>query len=176
MAAATATKATSGVSTDDLLLLLATEGDLPLSSVLERVPESMVGIAWAKGQIEIGRTKYCMTGNPESGIRVHNGVNMPPATLVIESGIEWSGPKQRWHQPFSRMREEPLPAFPRYQKYQLEVCVNKEKDVWEWLEEGKSADGRETRYARRDINRAEAERLLIRYVRLTESGAAGLQS
>ena len=100
-------------------------------------------------------------------------LELSPA-LVIEGGLEWTGPKQRWHAPFHKLKAETLPKSVRHQKYQLEVCVNKERDVWEWLEEGKPANGRETRYARRDIERAEAEGLFAFHVRLTDKGAAAL--
>jgi hypothetical protein len=52
--------------------------------------------------------------------------------------------------------------------------VNKERDTWDWLPEGEPAGGRETRYARRDINRAEAERLFAFHVRLSDKGSASL--
>ena len=173
MAAATATKA-APVSTEELLTILAVEGEVQLKALLERVGEPALATAWARGEVEFGKTKYVVTGNPDTAIDTHNGVKMPAPALVIEGGVEWSGPKQRWHAPFSKLKAETLPTCQRYQKYQLEVCVNKEKDVWEWLEEGRPADGRETRYARRAINRAEAEKLFDFWVRLTDKGQAAL--
>ncbi len=171
---ATAT-APSAVDTSELVLHLATEGEVKLADLQARFDEATLAVAWARGEIEFGSTKHVVTGNPATAVTVHNGVKLPPPALVVEGGVEWSGPKQRWHAPYHRLKNDTaVPVAARYQKYQLEVQVNKEKDIWEWLEEGKPADGRETRYARRDINRAEAESLFALHVRLTEKGAAGL--
>jgi hypothetical protein len=139
-----ATATANAADTTDLVLLLATEGEVRLADVAGRVEEAALALARVRGE------------------------------LVVEGGTEWTGPKQRWHAPYHKLRAETLPAAPKYQKYQLEVCVNKEKDVWEWLPEGEPADGRDTRYARRDINRAEAESLFGLSVRLTEKAAASL--
>lgn len=176
MATATATKEATNPATGELLLLIASEGEPKLSEVLAAVPEQTVAIAWQRGEIEFGRTKYVTTGNPDTAVTVHNGVSLPPPAVVIEGGMEWSGPKQRHHGPYATIKGDKLPERARYQKYQLEVCVNKEKDVWEWLEAGDTADGRDTRYARRDIKRAEAESLFELRVRLTDKGAESLTS
>lgn len=171
MATAVAPKSTA---TDDLLLALGAEGEVRLQSIQDRFPESVIAIAWAKGEIEFGKTKYVITGNPETAVVTHNGVTVPPPAVVIEGGVEWTGPKQRWHQPYHKIREKKLPACKTYQKYQLEICVSKERDVWEWLEEGQPVGRKETRYARREIDRAEAERLFDFFVRLTDKGQAAL--
>ncbi len=170
---ATATKAT--LDTTELLLVLATEGEMTLNDLIARVGEPVVALAWAKGEMELGKTKYVLTGNAATAVTVHNGVNLPAPSLIVEGGIEWSGPKQRWHDPLPKViKSAGLPTCQRYQKYQLEVCVNKETNVWEWLPEGDDANGRETRYARRDIRRDEAERLFALFARLTDKGAAAL--
>ncbi len=175
MATATADpKAAKATDTDDLLLVLATEGELPLSALAGRVSDAALALAWARGEVEFGKTKYVTTGNPETAVTMHNGVALPAPALVIEGGVEWTGPKQRWHAPFHKLRAEALPKYVRYQKYQLEVCVNKEKDVWEWLDAGQAPGRRETRYARRDIEQAEAEALFALHVRLTDKGAGSL--
>jgi hypothetical protein len=173
--AATATKDAKGADTGELLALLAIEGEQRLADVLAKTSDAAVAVAWARGEVEFGKTKYVVTGNPHTAVQTHNGVNLPPPTVVIEGGHEWTGPKKLWHQSFAKLREEKLPACPRYQKYQLEVCVNPDRDVWEWLEEGQSPGRRETRYARRDVDRAEAERLFDLRIRLTDKGldAAG---
>lgn len=174
MAAATAEKKAAALSTDELLVYLATEGEPTLPAAVAACGEAAVALAWARGEIEFGRTKYVCTGNPDTAVTVHNGVHLPAPAVVIEGGVEWSGPKQRHHGPFAAVKGDALPKYARYQKYQLEVCTNKEKDVWEWLEEGKPANGRETRFARRDIDRAEAEALFALRVRLSEKGANAL--
>jgi hypothetical protein len=172
VATTAATKA--ALSTDDLLLALASEGEVALKALDGKFPDAVLALAWARGEIEFGQTKYVGTGNPVTAVTVHNGVPLPAPALVIEGGVEWTGPKQRWHAPFHKIKGAALPRYVRYQKYQLEVCVNKERDAWEWLEAGQKANGRETRYARRDIDRAEAEALFELRVQLTEKGAAAL--
>lgn len=169
-----ATKESTKLATDELLLFLAAAEEPPLSAVLEKVGDAIVALAWQRGEIEFGRTKYVCTGNPDTAVTVHNGVHLPAPAVVIEGGLEWSGAKQRHHGGFAAIKGDKLPAYARYQKYQLEVCVNKEKDVWEWLEKDQRANNRETRYARRDIERDEATALFELRVRLTDKGAAAL--
>jgi hypothetical protein len=167
-------KAPSAIDTGELLLVLATEGEMTLADLIGRVGEPAVALAWARGEVELGKTKYVMTGNAATAVETHNGVTLPKPSLIVEGGIEWSGPKKQWHDPLPRViKSSALPTCQRYQKYQLEVQVNAEKDVWEWLE-GDDAGGRPTRYARRDIKRAEAEQLFALYARLTDKGAAAL--
>lgn len=169
-----ATATADAADTTELILLLATDGEVRLADIEAQVGIPALAVAWARGEIEFGQTKYVITGNPATAVTVHNGVRLPAPALVIEGGCEWTGPKQRWHAPFHKLRNPVLPTCQRYQKYQLEVCVNKDKDVWEWLDEGKSAGSKETRYARRDVERAEAEALFTLSVRLTDKGAAAL--
>lgn len=171
--AATAEKTKAG--TDDLVLALM-DGPVPIRLLLEKVSEATVLAAWSRGDVELGTTKYVITGNPNMPIATHNGVVQALPAVVIEGGIEWSGPRQRWHGRLADFRTERLPSAPRYQKYQLEVCVNKEKDVWEWLEAGAEPNGRDTRQARREINRQDAESLFDHYVQLTDKGLAALQA
>lgn len=158
---------------DDVAAALA-GGEVPVAELLAVVPESALAAAWARGDVEFGKVKYVVTGNPETNVATHNGVTLPPASVVIEGGLEWTGPRQRWHGRLSDILRESLPHAPAYQKYQREVCVNKAKDVWEWLERPSDAKGRETRWARRDIDRAEAEQLFALYVRLTDKGMGNL--
>jgi len=173
VAQATATKdAKAAADTGELLTLLAVDGETTLTAAIQRCGEPAVAAAWAKGEVEFGKTKYIVTGNPATAVDVHNGVKLPRPTLIVEGGLEWTGPKQRYHEPLAKILAEKPPVYPAYQKYQLEVCVNKEKDIWEWLEGDDAADGRDTRYARRDIKRAEAEALIELRVRLTDKGLA----
>lgn len=167
MAAATAEKPKAEKSSiEELAFYLGTENEKPLKEVLELFSEQTLAVAWATGDIELGRTKYITTGNP----------NVPESkpTLVIEDGIDWSGQKQRWHGRFSDVMKEGLPHCRFYQRYQREVCVSKDKDVWEWLEG--EAGARETRWARRECTREEAEKLFDYRVRLTDKGMAALQA
>lgn len=179
MATATATKDTKDAiksAGEDLLLYLATEGEVTLSAAEAKAGEKAVALAWQRGEVEFGRTKHVTTGNPDTAVTVHNGVHLPAPAVIIEGGVEWSGPKQRFHGPYAAVKAVKLPDRGVYQKYQLEVCVNKEKDVWEWLEAGHKANGRATRYARRDIDRSEAEALFELRVRLTDKGAEALSA
>ena len=169
-----ATATAAGVSTDAVILALGTQGDMGLADLLEATSEQAVAVAWAAGLIEFGRTKYVVTGNPDTAIGTHNGVAMPPPAVVIEVGLEWTGPKQRYHEPFHKLKDEVLPVCPAYQKYQLEVQTSEKNDAWEWLEAGQKAGRRATRYARRDIDRTEPESLFELRARLTDKGAAGL--
>lgn len=164
--------AKAAADTTELLTVLAVDGETTLSAAIQRCGEPAVAAAWAKGEIEFGRTKYVTSGNPATAVDVHNGVKLPRPTLIVEGGLEWTGPKQRHHEPLAKILAEKVPVLPAYQKYQLEVCVNRDRDVWEWLEDGDAADGRDTRYARREIKRAEAEALIELRVRLTDKGHA----
>lgn len=173
--AATAEKAKSATGADELMLALM-DGPVPLTELLGKVDEKLVMAAWTRGEVELGVTKYVVTGNPAAKETNHNGIAMARPSVVIEGGIEWSGPRQRWHGTLADVKRHTLPVARGYQKYQLEMCVNKEKDVWEWLPEGTSPGERETRYARRDIERPEAEKLFDHFVRLTDKGMTAVQS
>ena len=163
-------------ATDDLLLILATEGAVPVRALLDRVPEEVVSLAWVRGLVELGRTKYVVTGNPATNVTVHNGVNLPPATVVIEDGVEWPLPNAPLDQlaSLADVLAEKLPVCPRYQLYRLEVLVNKDPERWDWLKPGEAVAGRDTRYARQEIDRAAAENLYGLFVRLTRKGRAAL--
>lgn len=169
MAAATATK---GQTSMDALYLALAEGELPMSELLQVVPEKVVSMALNTGQIELGRTKHVITGNPGMPDLTHNGIPQAKAAVVIEDGIDWPLPNARItrYAPLSKILAETLPVAPTYQKYTLEVCVNKEKDIWEWISHPSQASDREVRWARRKIDRAEAEKCFVLYVRLTDKG------
>jgi hypothetical protein len=159
MATATAPKAaTAG---EDLRTLLG-EQEQELREVLKLVPESELARAWAAGEVEFGHTKYCVSGNPESA--------KSAPTVILETGVEWSGPKTVRHGRFASILASGLPKADRYQKYQQEVLVSREKDAWDWVNAPEEIKGRETRWARRESDRKEAEALYKVYVRLTDKG------
>lgn len=166
--------ATADPKTTDALLLLLADGPQPVKDIAGKVDKGVLALAVARGEVEFGKTKYVITGNPASAVTVHNGVNLPSPAVVIEGGVDWPLPDQRWRPRLADVLKESLPLCGRYQKYQLEVCVQKEKDLWEWLPEGETPDGRDSRYARRDVKRDEAERSFCVYVRLSERGALAL--
>lgn len=151
----------------DLLLLLG-DGEAAADDVLARAGEGPLSLAWVKGYVEFGRTKYSVTGNPES-----------PASepcLVVEGGLEWGGPKTARHGRLKDVLAFTPPVCQKYQRYQREVLVNREKDAWEWVDGPDDVKGRETRWARRASDRREAEAALRLFVRLTDAGVAALQA
>lgn len=155
-------------SLDDLLLLLGEQGEVSVGDVVAKVGEGALSGAWAKGYVEFGHTKYCISGNPD------NPKSDP--CLILEGGIEWGGAKTARHGRLTAVLAWKLPACEKYQKYQQEVCVNPQKDVWEWVDGPDDIKGREVRYARRASNRKEAEAAFQYLVRLTDKGMEALQA
>ena len=153
---------------DDLLLHLGEQGEVPVTELVARFGESVLAQAWAKGDVEFGRTKYCVSGNPD------NPRSNP--CLIIEEGVEWGGAKSARHGRLVSLLAWKLPVCERYERYQQEVQVNREKDVWEWVNSPDDVKGRETRWARRASDRREAESLCRFLVRLTDKGMGELQS
>jgi hypothetical protein len=151
---------------DDLRAYLGEE-EKPLAEVLEHVDQTTLAKAWASGEVEFGHTKYSISGNPESSIS--------DPTLIIEGGTEWSGAKTTRHGRLQAILAEKLPAVKKYQRYRQEMQVNREKDVWEWVENPEQINGRETRLARVPSNRAEAEAAFQQSIRLTDKGLAAIQ-
>lgn len=170
MTTTTEVKGGKGKGSADVLAVLASGDPMPLGELVEMTGIDAVAAAWAKGEIELGTTKYVVAGNPNVGEQTHNGVVQAKPAVIIEGGIEWAGPRTRSCGRLSDVLREKLPQCRTYQKYQLEMCVNKEKDIWEWVERPEHARDRETRYARREIDRAEAEKLWDHYARLTDKG------
>ena len=168
MAAAAATADKKTAALDDLLLLLGEQGELPIVDAVAKVGEPALSGAWAKGYVEFGRTKYCVSGNPE------NPKSDP--CLIIEEGVEWGGAKTARHGRLAAVLAWKLPACERYERYQQEVCVNPQKDVWEWVNDPEDVKGREVRWARRASSRKEAEAACRHLVRLTDAGMAALQA
>lgn len=177
MATATADKGTKSAVSDLYAFLLA-EGEPRLREAVAATSEQAVAVLLARGDAELGRTKHVVSGNPAMGQLTHNGAQQLPPTLIIESGIDWPMPTARItrHAPIKDILAEGMPETMAYQKYQLEVCVSKDRDVWEWLERPADAKGRETRWARRDITRDEAAPLFDTFVRLTDKGLAAASS
>lgn len=167
MATATATTDRPAALTPAELAAALGEADWLAAEVLGLVGQDALAAAWARGDVEFGRTKYVCAGNPDFPEK-------SSPTLIVEDGLEWTGPKRRFHGRLAHVLAESLPERRHHQKYQREVCVNRERDAWEWLDRPEDARGRETRWARRDIDRAEAERLFELRVRLTDKGLAAL--
>ncbi len=156
------------VALDDLLLFLGEQGEVAVADVVAKLGEPALAQAWARGLVEFGRTKYVISGNPDN-------VKSDPC-LIIESGLEWGGAKTARHGRLVDLLAWKMPVCEKYEKYQQEVCVNREKDVWEWVESSDDVKGREVRWARRASNRREAESLTRYLVRLTDRGMGELQA
>lgn len=172
--AATATEPKKADNTAALLSLLG-ENEVPLSEVTAVAPAEFLGRAWAAGDIEFGHSKYIMTNAP--GGDPATAVQRVGPTLVMEGGVEWSGAKKPYHGRVKDiLKSTALPAATYYQRYQQEFCVNKAKDVWEWVEADTDVAGREVRWVRRDCSKKDAESLFGWYVKLTDKGLAQLQA
>lgn len=139
MATATATtNATSALA--DMLM----DNALPVADVLAKVGERNLAIAWARGDIEFGRIKHCVTGRP--------GVPESNPTLLIETDLEWTGPKTQRHKGASALIAETVPDCRKYRKY---VSFQ---------------DGDETKWKTVEIVASEAAKLMTLHVRLTDKG------
>jgi hypothetical protein len=173
VAAATAERKASALG--DIVSVLA-EGPMEIKEFIGLVDRTTAQLAWTRGEIEAGTVKYIVAGNPSRPELTHNGVSQAKPAVIIEGGIEWPMPNARLIQksPLAELLREKLPDCATYEKYQQEVCVSKEKDVWQWLEDGEIAGERETRWARRKISRAEADKMFGIYVRLTEKAMAAV--
>jgi hypothetical protein len=149
------------------------EGDLPLSEVRALVGDEVLSSAWAGGLVEFGRVKHCLTGRPGVGVLRRDGE--PEPTLVLESDVEWTGPKTPRHRRFLELAAtaETLPAAAKFKRYAPEVQINAQKDLWELLPDGREAGDRPTRWTTVEITREEAARAFALRVRLTDRGLAG---
>jgi hypothetical protein len=138
--------ATAEATPADLLGLLA-EGEKPLADLVGLVPDKVMAACWARGEIEIGRLKSAVSGRP--------GVAISNPTLIIEDGVEWSGPKSPRHKPWAGAIADlkVVPECSIYKKY-----VPGENDSWKTV----------------PINRADAAALLAPVVRLTDKGQANV--
>lgn len=131
----------------DLAALLSDQDHMTVADVLAHgISEITMAKAWAKGHIEFGKLKHCVTGRP--------GILESNPTLILETGIEWSGAKTTSHQRFAALYagSQKLGEFAKYKKY-----VSYEE-----------AD--ETKWKTVDIRRDEAAKALVLYVRLTDKG------
>jgi len=134
-------------STFQDLVALLSDGDAPVSEVLDQISEQTLAIAWAAGKVEFGRIKHCTTGN----------VQVPESkpTLIIEDGIVWSGEKKKYHQRFRDLYADSkvVPEYRIYKKYVSEKAIDGTV-TWKTVE----------------IERAEAVGLLALRVQLTDKG------
>lgn len=138
---ATAT-ATAPNAIFDLLL----DNAIPVADVLAKVSKEAVTGAWARGDIEFGRVKHCVTGRP--------GFPESMPTLVIETELEWTGPKTQRHKGFSALNAE-ASQMPECRKHKKYVSFQ---------------DGDETKWKTVEITASEAAKLMALHVRLTDKG------
>lgn len=136
---------TAPMTVTELANLLGSEAH-PLREL--DIPPMTLSKAWAGGFIEFGHAKYCVTGRP--------GVSTSKPTLLIEMGMEWTGPKRGTHKGYEELKkDDALPAkIEFYQKYVKGLDP---------------ASGEEILIPAR-IEEAEAAKLLAFQVRLTDKG------
>lgn len=143
--------------------------DAAVSDVLALVGESALARAWAAGDVEFARLTHCVTGRP--------GVPESKPTLIVESALDWTGPKTPRHDRLAKVLADlaRVPEVPEYKKYAKQVSAGKTEDGverWRALAAGESEDGQEVRWTTVRVNRDEAVRLLAPRVRLTDKGLA----
>lgn len=159
--------------------LLATLGEqeLSIAEAVTKFGAEAMARAWAAGEIEFGHTKHIVAGSPgfaphEDPLRDRQRLG---ATLIVETGMEWSGEKTRFHGRFKDvLRDAVFPTAEFYQVYRQEVCIDRKRDVWRLLEAGEAAGKRELRWMRVEVKREEAEKEFQWLVRLTDKGLSKL--
>lgn len=137
----------------DILLVLS-DGSMTVDELLKKVHPLSVSAAWARGDIEFGQRKHTVTGCPD----IKGGEE---AKLIIEDGIDWTGPKTVKHKKFAEFKDDF--AIPKCKVYRRYDKVRNE------------ATG-ELDYKPVLIDRDEAIKLLAMSVRLTDDGLKKLQT
>lgn len=139
---------------------LLSEKELPVAEVIEAKElkgQAQVALAkaWATGLVEFGRVKHVVTGRP-GVVDVSVDEKMRFTSLLIEDGVEWSGPRTASHVRFRDLWEKTrdLPPVDKFRRYVLE----KDKETGE------------EKYKVVVIPKPEAEKLMALQVRLTDRG------
>jgi hypothetical protein len=122
---------------------------LPVSEVLAKVSERELARAWLAGEVEFGRRSHVTTGR--AGVKSER----IGAVLIVEDGIEWTGPKTVRHKPFKELVAEAPPECDEYKQYVPADEPGQFKMV--------------------PVSKAEAMAALALVVRLTDKGLALLQ-
>jgi hypothetical protein len=138
-------------ATSDIVALLE-DREMSLLELASVVDAKVIAKAWAGGMIEFGRRKYCTTG-PAGTDR---------SILIVEDGMEWTGPKSGGHKTYAGIATDELPECAKYER--ADVPMLKKVDA---------RSGHET-FFRPSISRHEAEALCGLQVRLTDKGLATL--
>lgn len=128
------------------------DAPVKLTELVERFTTQVAAVAWAKGEIELGRRQFCMTGPVTR--------NADLASVVIESPevAEWTGPKTQFMAGLSAVLNETLPTVGRYYRYvQVTDAVTGELTI-----------------EKESISREQALELAGYVVRLTDKGMAAL--
>lgn len=128
---------------------------MPLAKLAEKVSPLTMSVAWANGDIEFGRRKFVVTGNPEADDH--------ESKLIVESDeIQWTGAKTTRHKKYADFltTESEVPICKMYAKYVMERDHKEKIDF----------------AVRKYIDRAEVVQLLTLQVRLTDKGLAALQA
>ena len=158
--------ATETATRNELADLLQ-DGEVPLADVTALVPEGVLARAWAAGDIEFGRPCHCVTGRP--------GVPESNPTLIIEDGVDWTGPKTMRHKPYKGVAADlaRVPNCREFKKYVREVSRGKDSSGFEhWQQVAEVPEGEEFRWVTTKITREEVVSLLRPLVRFTDKGLA----
>lgn len=78
---------------------------LPLKELQAKVPSLAIASAWAAGDIEFGHQTYVITGP----------VGESNSAVVVETGMDWTGPKTGLHKTYKELVESNKP--PECSKY-----------------------------------------------------------
>ena len=148
---------------DTAATVIGTLGDQTIlaSELIEKVGKPAAARAWAAGEIEFGRRKYCTNGQPRPRASEGKDATNAETTLIVEKGEDWTGPKKYHHKPLTGLlMDDEFPVCTKYMIYQ-EIKFNPDQPNKSPLVEAK---------------RDEVVKLLSLYVRLTDKGLAGWQS
>ena len=94
------------------LFAAISDGVVSLKELRQKASDILISRAWASGYIEFGRRTHSITGP----------LNKAGSQLIIESGVQWSGPKTvHGHKPFRELlaEESHLPVCAEYRLYNL---------------------------------------------------------
>lgn len=144
MATATATPPATVTKSSNIAAILGVE-TMPLTKLRELGNDLDIAKAWAAGEIEFGRTRHCVTGP----------VGKNGSVLVIEDGVEWSGPKTKFHKTFRDLITEDAPKTEKCKKY---------------VPSKPTQFGEEVRLVPTEIDASEAHAAIALQVRLTDKG------
>lgn len=122
---------------------------LPAAEVIAKTSLRALARAWSRGEVELGRRDRCLNGR----------AGAKDSILHVECLWHWTGAKTPQHQDFDTIWAEEQKGAPEAAKY------------FEYPET-LPADHPPEKSPLREISRAEAERMLVLHVKLTDRGRA----